>query len=317
MFWQTFVKPFLRKFTILNVLCLLILLTSIQKLSLKSTKIYFQNRHQDESGIKLISICLEIKHYDCSVLVGTFADSCRRLNEVTDHILNEQIEKTPRSILELARFKNLSNLFKLKPSFAPVEYYLLFNHLCINYINSEPELLFVFFVNTYALSVTIFLHDEPLKTSYKEVLFEYECKNFVGCPSGYLVSQSNLQFLYLEEPYITRCTNLLDKQFSFQKFESIRSPDDCLNECLKSGHRLSRLFYSSNDTEPFKFEPNEPLTLPKDEALIERCGKSCKQVNCLTNKYNQNVRVPNHLKNRLIIEKEMPITVQTIPVFPR
>lgn len=317
MFWQTFVKPFLRKFTFLNVLCLLILLTSIQNLNLKSKKVYFQNKHQDESGIKLISICLQIQTYDCSNLAGAFYKSCRRLNEVTDHIQNATIEKTPRSILELARFKNLSNLFDFQPSFALVEYYLLFNHLCINFVNSEPELSFIFFKNSFRLTVTIFLHDDQFKTSFKEELLEYNCQNFVECSSGYSISQSNLRFLYLEEPYDTKCVKLREKQFSFQKFEKIEKQNDCFNECIKSGYRLSRLFYSSNDSESFKFEKDELLTLPKDDALIEQCSKSCRKLDCSTDKYKQNVLVPNYLKNRLIIENEIPIIVEAIPLFPR
>lgn len=317
MFWQTFVKPVLSKFTFLNVLCLIILLTSIQNLNLKSRKVYFQNKHQSEPRIQHISICLEIESYNCSNLGEPFHEACLRLNEITDHIQNKDIQKTPNSLLELARLKNLSNLFYFKPSFDLAEYYLLYNHLCISYTNTEPERAIVLLENSFGLTVTVFLHNDRHKTSFKEELFKYNCKNFVECPSGYFVSMSDLQFLYLKEPYETKCIKFDKKQFSFQKFEKIKKKTDCFNECIKSRYRLSRLFYSSKDTELFQSVKDERLTLPKDDALIEQCTKSCGNPGCLTTKQNRNVLIPNYLKNRLVIEKEMPITVEAIPLFPR
>ena len=310
---KTLLNSLLQNFNFLSVLCFVLLLISIKNLNEKSTSVYYRTRITNEA-IKYISICVKIKTYNCSNLNEKTLGACRKLNRITNYIQNAEIKKTPKQILEQVYEEQIHLFFEFRPGFNLTEYYLLYNHICISYNNTDYRNSIMQLYNSKRLTATLFFHDRHLKSTFTQELFKHECDDFVEC-EGYTISEFKFKLNYLPSPYNTKCENYNKKKLPFT-LKRIEKRSDCINELIKSQFNLSHLLYSKQDDNSFIFRKDESLTLPS-ELLNEQYAKYCEKPSCLTINHLHSILVSNHIKNRLVIETERPLTYKTLPLFPR
>lgn len=332
------IKNLLKKINPLNVFCCIILLLSINSLNRKSNRVFYENQVK-KSDINSVSVCIEIKKYDCSRLYDLY-DSlklCEFLNEFYNTIYkNEQNLRIGHFINYILyppyledRQNQLAYYFGFVPMFKMYDVYYNYHHICIVYYeSSEPDSLTIEFENKARLSVTLFLNDDYDKdltgikstrsTFVNDVFLKYECDDFIKCPA-ILVSEAKIKLTYLEAPFETNCINYHSKEFPFSKdnvneikVEKIASNLDCRNECIKTKYRSKYLYYSSHiNAQLVNFSKEESLILDDDKELLNYCHKYCSNPNCINFFHIDNLKsnfLATHLNNTVFIETEPTYT---------
>lgn len=170
------IKLLVKRLSISNVVCLTILWFCIANLDKKSRKVYYQDKFR-KSKIDRISVCIEIKRYDCARLNDTF---CAKLNA-----FYSLIKGTSERSIEDEEF---DDFFQFQPTFRRSSSYVTFNHLCFKYVNDRDTQTTVMFDNRAKVTVHIFINDELNdRRRFGNEYFKYTCSDFVRC-DGYLVT---------------------------------------------------------------------------------------------------------------------------------
>lgn len=137
-----------------------------------------------ETNISELSICIDIKLYDCGNSISSeHNEKCMELNKLFSYIMNDNIYRTPKMILEKALEMNLSKYFSLEPDYEKSIYYLDARFLCIQYSLSESSFVLFNIYNSYSITCFIFL--EEYDQSMDSHLFRFECDNFRLCQGKY------------------------------------------------------------------------------------------------------------------------------------
>lgn len=289
--------------TIWYSICLLICFSGLFDLFKSKNEVFLKGDFSpltNDSVIKL-SVCFKLDSslYNCSNLKETSLTACKNLKNYLDYV-GDRKRKSPQTIIQ--KFGE----FEIPPLFgfanAVEEYkYLNIASLCTLYrlnivVRKAQTRPLVFEVaNHFNITAYFFIHGK-LMLRYQR--FEHLlCDNFRSCR---YFTWTTRQFgrALLPAPYSTNCLNYSETSYPFRRFEKIDSKSACIQECLKSKHRLPEFFYTESDSDLLEFNTsgNYALLEPKD---VEHCGEPCKRDACEYSSFiymELDYRAQNHVK---------------------
>lgn len=312
------------KFDIYFLVCFVFCIYTLHILINNGRKtVYRTNQYQ--VNFTYVSLCIELVDYDCSLVNSDdTTQACYKLANLTEFFKQNT---TPQKIIQKAKGYGLASFFTFdERKVRRVFYYLNFRSICLAYEvemtpkEDEFDYANIRLRNTYKVESKILLHSErPVPFITRG--YHFECENFVYC-GPFTISIKRFKLILLPKPFSSDCRNYSEMSFSFRKFEAITSRSYCIAECLKHTIRLSRFYYSENDTEVLKFSRNfKAIDSVKREYL--NCLKICESLDCEAQNYfvngfsfglNKEFKFLNNQSLALIRHHHREMVYEAIPV---
>lgn len=235
--------------------------------------------------------------------------------------------QTPQKIIRKAESYGLEKFFTFENRTVrrPL-YYLNFRSICLAYNvevtpkDGEFEYANIIVRNRYKVDSKIMLHNErPFPFITRGYFFE--CVPFVFCVP-FTITIKRFKLILLPKPFSSDCKNYSRLTFNFTRFEPITSRSYCIAECLKQTNRLSRFYYSENDTEVLNSKLNS-RAIDSVKREYSNCLKICESLDCEASNYfvygfnyglNKEFRSFRNQSIGLIRHHHREMTYEAIPV---
>ena len=143
-----------------------------------------------ETSISEMIICLDIDEMlfvNCSEIKKVeYEEKCEEINEFLDYIVDDEIIKSPKDIINKAEELKFDQFFNLEPKYDNTEIYLLNKLICIKYYLEEDDHNLFQIYNLYSMPIFIFFKD--IDKSINKNLFFYDCYPFSSC-HGFILNR--------------------------------------------------------------------------------------------------------------------------------
>lgn len=311
----------LLKFDLLFLACSIFCALNVYILINDGRKAVYQTKETDINTTH-ISLCIDLGAYHCS---GERCDgeykACMKLHDLVEFF--KQGDKSPREIIAKAKNSKLEEFFGFSREVRNVSYYMNFRSICLAYTveaapkANESEYANIELFNHHHVNSKIIFHDK-MPVPFITRGYYFECKQFESCLS-FTVTIKRFNLILLPKPFSSACKNYSRLKFNFTNtFEPIISRPFCLMECLKQNHRLSRFYYSENDTKILNYSKNYVLRGPMKSVKTEylKCLEICESLDCETNNYFIfGIKFENSLTNHVLIRHHRQVmTYKATPV---
>lgn len=291
-----------KRLFLLYLACILFYSLILRILINKSEQVYFSIKFE-RTKLSRISMCIEIKPANCSNVSDENKEllkNCENLNRFFRFIQDPTIEKSVRTVLEKANTLQLDKLFLFRPNFNFKEFYLNYDHFCVQYATEDDENGLVEILNRPRITVKIFLHTVPFLVLINNHLIEYTCRNFVRC-EGLFVAAIKVEIKFLGWPFISNRLNYEQQKFDFDQEVPVTSKSICFNECVKREFPLSALFYPDSGRQ-FAFDSTINLSRTDLNSRIGECNRICNKRNCDYEKFIETGRMKVRSSNRISVD---------------
>ena len=135
-----------------------------------------------ETNISKMVICFEIEDFigfNCDKIEDKNYEKCKELVNFSKYVSNDQIVKSPNTIIQKANDLKIGELFILEPEYDYLEIYLESKMICNKYTLSEDNSVLFNIYNRYSIPIYVYLDEIDL--SIDKYLFKYECDIFISC----------------------------------------------------------------------------------------------------------------------------------------